>query len=92
MGYSLNKLSESGFTFVSILHAHDRINRLDLQRETKALGPHSTNIQCVKILDKTSRLQQKIDSWKEVQQVYMPATRSIQDEQDRTAGRECVVA
>ncbi|KAK0453971.1 hypothetical protein EV421DRAFT_1701233, partial [Armillaria borealis] len=34
----------------------------------------------------------EIDSWKEVQQVYMPATRSIRDEQDCTVGGECMVA
>ncbi|KAK0484197.1 hypothetical protein EDD18DRAFT_1361757 [Armillaria luteobubalina] len=46
--------------------------QLDLQKEMKALGPHSTDIQHVKVLDKTSHLQWEIDSWMEVQLVYMP--------------------
>ncbi|KAK0505584.1 hypothetical protein EDD18DRAFT_1098920 [Armillaria luteobubalina] len=66
--------------------------QLDLQKEMKALGPHSTDIQCVKVLDKTSRLRREIDSWMDVQLVYMPEVRSIHGEQDRTAGGECVVA
>ncbi|KAK0494278.1 hypothetical protein EDD18DRAFT_1107307 [Armillaria luteobubalina] len=66
--------------------------QLDLQKEMKALGPHSTDIQCVKVLDKTSRLRWEIDSWMEVQLVYMPEVRSICGEEDRAAGGECVVA
>ncbi|KAK0492877.1 hypothetical protein EDD18DRAFT_1108487 [Armillaria luteobubalina] len=66
--------------------------QLDLQKETKVLGPHSTDIQHVKLLDKTSRLRWEIDSWMDVQLVYMPEVRSIHGEQDRTAGGECVVA
>ncbi|KAK0477519.1 hypothetical protein EDD18DRAFT_1114666 [Armillaria luteobubalina] len=66
--------------------------QLDLQKEMKALGPHSTDIQRVKVLDKTSRLRQKIDSWMEVQLVYMPEVRPIRGEEDRAAGGECVVA
>ncbi|KAK0214510.1 hypothetical protein IW262DRAFT_1466273 [Armillaria fumosa] len=40
--------------------------QLDLQKEMKALGPHLTDIQYVKVLDKTSHLQQEIDSWIEI--------------------------
>ncbi|KAK0472215.1 hypothetical protein EDD18DRAFT_1370457 [Armillaria luteobubalina] len=65
--------------------------QLDLQKETKALGPHSTDIQRVKVLDKTSRLRWEIDSWMDVQLVYMLEVRSIHGEQDHTAGGECVV-
>ncbi|KAK0476564.1 hypothetical protein EDD18DRAFT_1115246 [Armillaria luteobubalina] len=66
--------------------------QLDLQKEMKALGPHSTDIQRVKVLDKTSRLQQEINSWMEVQLVYMPEVCSIHGEEDHAAGGECVVA
>ncbi|KAK0500977.1 hypothetical protein EDD18DRAFT_1101946 [Armillaria luteobubalina] len=65
--------------------------QLDLQKETKALGPHSTDIQHVKVLDKTSRLRREINSWMDVQLVYMLEVHSIRGEQDRTAGGECVV-
>ncbi|KAK0484124.1 hypothetical protein EDD18DRAFT_1112176 [Armillaria luteobubalina] len=65
--------------------------QLDLQNEMKALGPHSTDIQHVKVLDKTSRLQREINLWMEVQLVYMPEVCSIHGEEDRTAGGECVV-
>ncbi|KAK0480968.1 hypothetical protein EDD18DRAFT_1113409 [Armillaria luteobubalina] len=65
--------------------------QLDLQKEMKALGPHSTDIQHVKVLDKTSCLRWEIDSWMEVQLVYMLEVRSIHGEEDRAAGGECAM-
>ncbi|KAK0499914.1 hypothetical protein EDD18DRAFT_1102134 [Armillaria luteobubalina] len=65
--------------------------QLDLQKEVKALGPHSTDIQHVKVLDKTSRLRWEIDSWMEVQLVYMPEVHSIHGEEDHAAGGECAM-
>ncbi len=66
--------------------------RLDLQRDSKALGPHSTDIQRVKILDRTSRLRRQIDAWIEVQRVYMPEVSGIRDQQDQTEGSDCLMA
>ncbi|KAK0430926.1 hypothetical protein EV421DRAFT_1743608 [Armillaria borealis] len=64
----------------------------DLQKDATSLGVHSMDIQRVKVLDWTSCLQREIESWMEVQRVYMPEVIAIRDARDHLAGRDCVVA
>ncbi len=66
--------------------------RLDLQKDATSLGVHSMDIQWVKVLDQMSCLQREIESWMEVQCIYMPEVITIRDARDCLAGRDCIVA
>ncbi|OBZ73874.1 hypothetical protein A0H81_05915 [Grifola frondosa] len=43
-----------------------------LRIDTAALGQHSTDLQCAKIMERCNGLQCQIDAWMEIQQLYMP--------------------
>ncbi|PBK89379.1 hypothetical protein ARMGADRAFT_935945, partial [Armillaria gallica] len=64
----------------------------DLQKDATSLGVHFTDIQQVKVLDQTSCLRREIESWMEVQHVYMLEVVAIRDARDHLAGGDCIVA
>ena len=41
--------------------------------DTSALGSHSTDLQCAKVLERSNALRCKFEAWTEVQQFYIPS-------------------
>ncbi|TFK88753.1 hypothetical protein K466DRAFT_488291 [Polyporus arcularius HHB13444] len=63
------KCSASGIVISGIeLEEHQRRLKVD----ASALGQHATDIQRAKILERQNLLRRRIDSWVQVQQLYMP--------------------
>ncbi|KAF8867888.1 hypothetical protein BD779DRAFT_1482742, partial [Infundibulicybe gibba] len=70
----------------SPMHIHDDISPsvlisqgLDLEeqqqrlrRDTALMGPHCTDLQRAKMLERSNRLRRRIEAWIEVQHLYMP--------------------
>ncbi|KAI0684985.1 hypothetical protein C8T65DRAFT_712842 [Cerioporus squamosus] len=63
------KCSASGMV-ISGIELEEHQHRLKV--DAAALGDHSTDIQCAKILERQNLLRRRIDSWVQVQQLYMP--------------------
>jgi hypothetical protein len=55
----------------------DRGPRNKLRLDSKALGPHSTDLQHAKVLERCNALQRKIEAWIDIQHLYMPAVATI---------------
>ena len=47
--------------------------RQRLAIDTRALGPHSTDLQCAKVLECSNSLRRRFKAWTEVQQFYIPS-------------------
>ncbi|KAK0474993.1 hypothetical protein EDD18DRAFT_1367412 [Armillaria luteobubalina] len=71
---------------------HTEQLQYDLERESKALGPHSTDLQRAKVLEKEANLRRRIEAWMDVQRVYVPEIMGIRDQMDKDAEGDCVVA
>ncbi len=52
----------------------DNFDRVQLQYDIDALGPHSTDLQRTKVQAQENRISRKIEAWIDVQKVYMPRT------------------
>ncbi|KAK0505439.1 hypothetical protein EDD18DRAFT_1344252 [Armillaria luteobubalina] len=71
---------------------HTEQLQYDLEQESKALGPHSTDLQRAKVLEKEANLRWWIEAWMDVQRVYVPEIMGIRDQMDKDAEGDCVVA
>ncbi|PBK64390.1 hypothetical protein ARMSODRAFT_842607, partial [Armillaria solidipes] len=71
---------------------HTEQLQLDLERDNKVLGPHSTDLQRAKVLERAANLRRRVESWMDVQRVYVPEIVGIRDQIDREAGGDCMVA
>lgn len=65
--------------------------RYDLEQESKTLGPHSTDLQRTKILEKEANLGQRIEAWMDVQRIYIPEIMGIREQIDKDAEGGCVI-
>ncbi|KAF8065986.1 hypothetical protein FPV67DRAFT_1692449 [Lyophyllum atratum] len=67
---------------------HQRILLID----SKALGPHATDLQRSKVIERCTRLWHKIKAWTSIQQLYIPGLASIHARAEREGGDEPVSA
>ncbi|KAF8066722.1 hypothetical protein FPV67DRAFT_1768075 [Lyophyllum atratum] len=67
---------------------HQRI----LLSDSKALGPHATDLQRSKIIERRTRLWRKIEAWISIQQLYIPGLAGVRARAEREGGDEPVTA
>ncbi|KAF8871964.1 hypothetical protein BD779DRAFT_1613866 [Infundibulicybe gibba] len=81
----------------SPMHIHDDISPsvlisqgLDLEeqqqrlrRDTALMGPHCTDLQRAKMLERSNRLRRRIEAWIEVQHLYMPGVAVFRARENR---------
>lgn len=56
------------------------------------LGPHSTNLQHAKIIERKNILRRRIDAWCKIQVLYMPGVAALHAKEDEEGGGEPVEA
>ncbi|KAG6851998.1 hypothetical protein C0991_004317, partial [Blastosporella zonata] len=59
-----------------------------LKANTKALGPHSTDLQRSKIIERGNRLFRKIEAWISIQMLYIPQVAILRARDDRAGSDE----
>jgi hypothetical protein len=64
----------------------DGVLRRRLALDVAELGPHATNLQQAKILERSNALRRRIDAWIEIQHLYIPQLASIRAAADQEGG------
>ncbi|KAK0502002.1 hypothetical protein EDD18DRAFT_1055042, partial [Armillaria luteobubalina] len=58
--------------------------------DTKALGPHATDITQDNVLIASNWLHQSIDGWIDSQQVHVPSVHALHQQECQSRGDKCV--
>ncbi|KAG6819307.1 hypothetical protein H0H93_013170 [Arthromyces matolae] len=66
------------------LEDHQRV----LRRDMEELGPHSTDLQRSKVIERSNRLLRKIEAWMSIQVLYMPQVAPIRTRSEIQGGDE----
>ena len=66
------------------------MGRRSLAVDISQLGPHSTNLQHAKILERSNSLRQKIDAWTDIQHLYFPFIAALRLRADQQGGGQPV--
>jgi hypothetical protein len=59
------------------LYSTEALYRRRLAEERRQLGPHSTNLQHAKVMERSNALHRRIDAWHNVQRLYIPGVSVI---------------
>jgi hypothetical protein len=62
------------------------MSRRNLAEDISQLGPHSTNLQHAKILERSNTLRRKIDAWTDIQHLYFPFIAALRLRADQQGG------
>ncbi|KAF9545568.1 hypothetical protein CPC08DRAFT_769836 [Agrocybe pediades] len=75
---------------------HKGLELEDLQRrhriDVASITEHSTSLQRAKVVERSNALRRKVDSWIEIQHLYLPITATIRARQDAAGGGAPVAA
>ena len=66
------------------------MGRRNLAVDISQLGPHSTNLQHAKILERSNSLRRKIDAWTDIQHLYFPFIAALRLRADQQGGGQPV--
>ncbi|RXW13137.1 hypothetical protein EST38_g12719 [Candolleomyces aberdarensis] len=78
-GMPLHNVSPSQLIGKAI-EIEDQQRRLAI--DTSALGPHSTDLQHAKVLERSNSLKRKIDGWVAIQHIYMPSLALLRKQEE----------
>ncbi|KAG6808347.1 hypothetical protein H0H92_004412 [Tricholoma furcatifolium] len=59
-----------------------------LLRDTRALGPHATDLQRSKILERSNRLLRKLEAWATIQLLYIPTVAALRMKEEQQGSTE----
>ena len=85
-GWSLRICSRQPFNVILTIGAKHLMSRRNLAEDISQLGPHSSNLQHAKILERSNTLRRKIDAWTDIQHLYFPFIAAVRLRADQQGG------